>query len=180
MDTKHQCGPCNGNCNQGRTCPAKVEGGGIVRGALMGAALWVLLMAVIAFTLAVLFPSKANAAEFGLHVGSMHAPRNGMNNANPGAYVITDAGWTLGAYYNSERRMSAYGGWTYTHRLPSDWRLQVAMGAVTGYESRSVLPLVAPSITTPAAAGWRARIAFLPKVEKAGANVLHLMVQREF
>lgn len=126
-----------------------------------------------------LFESNATAAQFGLHLASVHAPRNGMNNANPGAYIISDKGWTIGAYYNSERRVSAYAGRTLIYNLPHDWRVEIALGGVSGYGKRRLLPVLAPSVSTPAVDGWRVRVAYLPKVEKNGTNVLHLMVQRE-
>lgn len=120
-----------------------------------------------------------NAADFGLHLGSVHIPGAGMNNFNPGAYIITDDGWTLGTYFNSERHQSVYTGRTFNYKINRDWSAQLAIGIITGYEAHDVLPLVAPSITRRIPdSDWKARLFYLPKVEKKGSHVLHLTVQR--
>ena len=108
----------------------------------------------------------AHAGTLGLHIGSQHFPAQQYNNFNPGAYYIHDNGATVGTYYNSERRQSVYAGWTWDS---GPWRLQV--GAITGYERSAVLPMVVPSV----ALGYGFRLTVLPKVERGGSSVAHLM-----
>ena len=108
----------------------------------------------------------AHAGTLGLHIGSQHFPAQQYNNFNPGAYYIHDNGATVGTYYNSERRQSVYAGWTWDS---GPWRLQV--GAITGYERSAVLPMVVPSV----ALGYGFRLTVLPKVDRNGSSVAHLM-----
>ena len=110
----------------------------------------------------------AHAGTLGVHIGSQHFPAQQYNNFNPGAYYIHDNGATVGTYYNSERRQSVYAGWTWDS---GPWRLQV--GAITGYERRAVLPLIAPSV----AVGYGFRLVVLPKVERNGSSVIHFMYE---
>lgn len=108
----------------------------------------------------------------GLHLGSVHLPKRDYNNANPGAYVRFGNGLTLGGYYNSERRPSFYAG--YTHSFgPVD----VTVGAITGYERAAVMPMVVPSVRLFEIGRVGVRLAFVPKIEKNGAHVLHAMVE---
>ena len=106
----------------------------------------------------------AHAGTLGLHIGSQHDPARDFNNANPGAYYISDEGWTVGTYYNSERKQSVYAGKSWDF---GPFRLQA--GLITGY-SRPVLPMVAPSVSL--GAGFRLTV--LPKVERGGSSVIHL------
>ena len=119
----------------------------------------------IALILALALAGVANAGTLGLHIGSQHFPTRDFNNANPGVYYIHSSGATIGTYYNSERRQSVYAGWTWDH---GPWRLQV--GAITGYK-RAVLPMIAPSV----ALGYGFRLTVLPKIERGGSTVIHLM-----
>ena len=112
--------------------------------------------------------SVSSAGTLGLHIGSQHFPAQQYNNFNPGAYYIHDNGATVGTYYNSERRQSVYAGWTWDS---GPWRLQV--GAITGYGRRAVLPVVMPSV----ALGHGFRLVVLPKVERNGSAVIHLMYE---
>jgi hypothetical protein len=78
---------------------------------------------------------------YGAHLVSFHKPGSHMETVTPGAYVLhIPTGATLGAYRNSEGKLSAYAGVT-LERGP--WQLTV--GAVTGYNKRAVLPMLAPS-----------------------------------
>ena len=54
----------------------------------------------------------AEGLVIGLHVVSLHSSP-GLNNTNPGVYVKTQAGYTAGTYFNSERRQSFYLGRTF-------------------------------------------------------------------
>ena len=122
----------------------------------------------IALILALALSGMAHAGALGLHIGSQHFPAQDYNNFNPGAYYIHDNGATVGTYYNSERRQSVYAGWTWDS---GPWRLQV--GAITGYERSAVLPMVVPSV----ALGYGFRLTVLPKVERGGSSVVHLMYE---
>ena len=121
----------------------------------------------IALILALALAGAAHAGTLGLHIGSQHFPAQDFNNANPGAYYISDDGWTVGTYYNSERKQSVYAGKSWDF---GPFRLQA--GLITGY-SRPVLPLVAPSVGL--GAGFRLTV--LPKVERGGSSVIHLMYE---
>lgn len=130
---------------------------------------------VLALSLALL-SGTCNADTFGLHIGSQHYPAKEWNNSNPGVYYRSDSGLTVGAYYNSHRRPSVYIGQQWSTEL---WGFEpsIAIGLITGYK----LPvMVAPSIATPAIGSIRARVAFLPKIEKSGSSVVHLMLERKF
>ena len=122
----------------------------------------------IALILALALAGMAHAGTLGLHIGSQHYPARDFNNANPGAYYISDDGWAVGTYYNSERRQSVYAGWTWDS---GPWRIQV--GAITGYARSNVLPMVAPSV----ALGYGFRLTVLPKIERGGSTVVHLMYE---
>ena len=122
----------------------------------------------IALILVLALSGMAHAGTLGLHIGSQHFPAQQYNNANPGAYYIHDNGATVGTYYNSERRQSVYAGWTWDS---GPWRLQI--GAITGYERAKVMPMVVPSV----ALGHGFRLTVLPKVERNGSSVIHLMLE---
>ena len=120
----------------------------------------------IVLILALALSGMAHAGTLGFHLGSQHFPAQQYNNFNPGAYYIHDNGATVGTYYNSERRQSVYAGWTWDS---GPWRLQV--GAITGYKRRAVLPMIVPSV----ALGYGFRLTVLPKIERGGSTVIHLM-----
>ena len=124
----------------------------------------------IALTLALALSGMAHADTLGFHLGSQHFPAQQYNNFNPGVYYIHDNGATIGTYYNSERRQSVYAGWTWDS---GPWRLQ--LGAITGYKSHAVLPLIAPSV----ALGYGFRLIVLPKIERGGSTVIHLMWEKK-
>ena len=123
----------------------------------------------------------AHADVIGVHIGSVHAPKAEWNNVNPGIYYRHESpDWyknvVVGTYYNSERRQSAYAGVVY----PLTDNIDVTVGAITGYKRAPVLPLVVPSFHFNVSGPWDARIHYLPKVEKSGAHVLHLSIERRF
>ena len=122
----------------------------------------------LAIMAALALAGAAHADTLGLHIGSQHFPAKQYNNFNPGAYYIHSSGATIGTYYNSERRQSVYAGWTWDY---GPWRLQA--GAITGYERSTVLPMVVPSV----ALGYGFRLTALPKVERDGSAVIHLMYE---
>jgi hypothetical protein len=57
-----------------------------------------------------------------------------QNNANFGVYAIDD-GWTIGAYRNTLRRTSVYGGYIFG----ADGPVSLAVGISTGYQRKTYL-----------------------------------------
>ncbi len=98
------------------------------------------------FIIALLFPMAALADVgeidgFGVHTLSHHAPNNGANDINLGAYVKTNKGYLLGGYYNSWHKMAYYAGWS-----SNEWnRMNVSIVGVTGYFA-PVTFIVIPSV----------------------------------
>jgi hypothetical protein len=107
------------------------------------------------------------------HLGDHGAPREGWQNVNPGLYVRLANGITAGAYWNSERRTSAYAGWTLA---TSDDRWALTVGAVTGYGG--VKPLLAPSVRIGLTKAVSVRLTLLaaPKASPA----IHVSAERRF
>lgn len=110
----------------------------------------------------------------GAHVASWHV-HEGFNNVNPGLYARWDSGLTMGAYWNSERAMSAYAGWTFSFQ---EDRYALTVGAVSGYQRAAVLPLVVPSVKLRLTEQASVRLSWVlgPK----GGEALHLSVERRF
>lgn len=122
----------------------------------------------------------ASAQVFGVHIGSRHDPdpEGTANNSNPGLYLRLDNGFTVGAYYNSLRKDTAYIGWT----SPEFMRVSVTMGVATGYRNGELIPLIVPTVrlfTLPDGV-TTIRFAWIPQVEEKGTNVYHLMAERRF
>lgn len=152
---------------------------------------WLLATAACAAGL-FLLSSKANAElvvhTAGMHVGSHHFPNEGWNNVNPGVYLRgsinsrsdelrwLDGDYVVGAYYNSERKGSLYAGRIY----PIAANLDVVVGVISGYKAAPILPMVVPSVHFRLLDGWNARVHYLPKIEKSGAHVVHLSLERKF
>jgi hypothetical protein len=114
-----------------------------------------------------------------LHVVSWH-DRGDFNNANMGAALHWQGGLTAGGYYNSMRRASVYAGFTVPVYDRNAWRLDVMMGAITGYsDSEPAQPVLVPVL------GWRlnprnmVQVVFMPRFVLP-ANVVHLMVETRF
>lgn len=128
-------------------------------------------IAAIAAALCMVAPASAQD-KYGLHLGSVHFPKDEFNNFNPGAYARWNNGLTVGGFYNSERRVSLYAGYTY-----EIGRFAVTMGAVTGYRRSKVLPMVIPTLRVGSIHGVDMRLAFIPKLEKGMSNALHLMLE---
>lgn len=120
---------------------------------------------------------NAKADTIGAHLVTAH-DKPGLCNVNPGAYYRADSGLTAGAYHNSDCRMSAYAGWTW--QTEGATRLALTAGLVTGYRAHLVMPLLVPSVARDLRDGWAVRLTFIPRVEKRGANALHLSVERAF
>lgn len=130
----------------------------------------------LATALALAAHADTSVEAIGFHVASHHVPSREFNNMNPGAYVRWDNGLTLGGYYNSERRMSVYAGYT------QEWGpFALTMGAVTGtiygFKRRAVMPMIVPSLRLGSVGPADVRVAVLPKLGKGGATVVHLMLE---
>lgn len=134
---------------------------------------------IIASAAVALLATSANADTVGIHIASWHSEQ-GLNNINPGLYYRTDAGWTAGAYCNSESRSA---------RFPDASRCQVSAyagrsfevgpftltaGVITGYAMGTV-PMVLPSLKL-----GQLRIGFVPKVgPNTGSHVVSAMWETE-
>lgn len=103
----------------------------------------------------------------GIDLGTLHDHPQGLCNLNPGIYWITDSGLTAGLVRNSECRLGAWGGFT-----RSAWVFSVTVGAVAGYRSAPVLPLLVPSVTVD-----RFRITYLPRYTGSQSGGIHLSVE---
>ena len=114
-------------------------------------------------------------ATLGAHVATYH-DEPGYNNFNPGIYTKLENGLTVGFYYNSNRRMSAYVG--YTLETPGKW-FALTVGGITGYDRWPVTPLVVPSVRI-GDDELALRVSFVPKVEKSGTNAVHFSVEHKF
>lgn len=98
------------------------------------------LFAAALFLVAVCAAGPALSQTVGLHTASQHLPRyEWQSNSNPGAYVRTADGWTVGAFRNTLRRPTVYAGRTWMDVIgPVD----VMAAAATGYRVAPVVPLV--------------------------------------
>jgi hypothetical protein len=101
---------------------------------------------------------------------SLH-DQSGYNGFNYGAGLeqgITDR-WTVagGWYLNSEYRGSVYAYGRYAVYQQRSWNIGIAVGAVTGYQRASVVPMAFPE----ACYAWVCAL-FAPRVESTGANVV--------
>ena len=136
-----------------------------------------LIYTVAALALALGLAGKCSAqAVIGLHVGSAHE-RGGYNNANPGVYVRSESGWTVGGYLNSYKRGSAYVGKAWSTDRWHGLSAAIAVGGITGYPQNTVMPFAAPSVAWHAAGGTGARLAIIPRPNAKGSGVIHLMIE---
>lgn len=111
----------------------------------------------------------------GMHMGTIHSTDN-FNDFNPGLYAKNEAGVTVGSFYNSERRQSFYGGWTWSPHKNFD----ITFGGITGYKAATVQPLVLPTVHFEVAKDVRARIGYVPKFHTNGAHAVHFMLEYRF
>ena len=101
---------------------------------------------------------------------SLH-DRSGYNGWNWGAGLeqgIADR-WTVagGWYRNSEYRGSTYAYGRYAVYKKNSWDIGVAVGAVTGYQRATVVPMAFPEVCY----GWACGL-MLPRVDSTGANAI--------
>ena len=101
-------------------------------------------------------------------------PNNNPINAGVGFEFEHDEtwSWTGGAYRNSEWNYSWYAGARYTFYKDTDWNIGLIGGAVTGYRSMPVLPMVMPDVCYNYLC-----MGALPKVGKDGSNVVTFSVK---
>ena len=131
----------------------------------------------ISFLIILWVISAAIQAETYLQINgvSVH-DRPGYNGLNYGAGVeqTLNQNWTVGAgwYYNSERSGSGYAYGRYAVYKKYSWDIGVAVGAVTGYQRATVLPMAFPE----ACYAWACAM-FAARVEATGANVVGLRLR---
>ena len=161
---------CGGACDQGRSaCRAGCRP--VRRGAVLA---WVTVAAAVVGALVLAMPVKAET--IGAHVGSWHS-EPGYNNVNPGLYLRTDSGATVGAYRNSIRRVSTYAGWTWSKPIAQGVQATVTAGVITGYEG-GAMPMAIPSVRFEISERAAIRVITIPKIDpKQGAHVVHLAVE---
>lgn len=128
----------------------------------------------------------AQAATFGIHVGSAHVPGGAyQNNFNPGVYLRTDDGITIGTYYNTLRRVSFYAGYTVEYGP-----VGLLGGLVTGYQpklidglsygqGKTLTPMLAASLKLPPLGGFKPMLMLVPPFRSSPA-VLHLAFEHRF
>ena len=97
--------------------------------------------------------------------------RPGYNGLNHGAgveYAVT-RDWTVasGWYHNSEYRGSVYAYGRYTLYKRHSWDVGIAVGAVTGYQRATVIPMAFPEVCY----AWACTL-ILPRVDSTGANAI--------
>lgn len=127
----------------------------------------------------------------GAHVVSYHAPNRNYNNVNPGLYYIKPGycgdGAVFGFYLNSFERLTTYAGCKWTIYSSERLSFDFFGGLTTGYRGDEV-PLRlgklavfgVPSIRWDLAETVSLRIAAVPRLEKHGASLLHLSLERSF
>jgi len=97
--------------------------------------------------------------------------RSGFNGINYGAgveHAVTDRWSVAGGWYrNSEYRGSVYGYARYAVYKTGPWDLGIGAGAVSGYNSYTVMPMAFPEMCY----SYLCAIA-IPKVNASGANAV--------
>jgi hypothetical protein len=127
---------------------------------------------MLVFCVVLIFSTGITQAQTYLQINgaSLH-DRSGYNGFNWGAGLeqgITDR-WTMAAgwYYNSEYRGSTYTYSRYAFYKQDSWDIGMAVGAVTGYNRATVVPMAFPEVCY----AWVCGL-FAPRVESTGANVV--------
>jgi hypothetical protein len=117
----------------------------------------------------------ASSLTLGVNVASVHSA-GGMNNFNPGVYVVTEAGYAGGAYHNSHSKASVWVGRKWETRRLHGISAAIVAGAITGYGKPS--PLVSPSVAY-RAGNVTYRLSYAPKhpTKRNASDALHLSVE---
>ena len=149
---------------------------------MMGRILAFIVLCVFAAVLG----TCARAAEFGLHVHSLHVPaKEGDSNQNYGLYVRTETGLTFGMYRSTIRRNAPYIGQTFRLYGPVD----LTLGVIGSYQrkngegwSRGYFgPLAALSVASPVQVmGVTPMLTLVPGHLVKSRTVLHLSIERGF
>lgn len=120
-----------------------------------------------------LIPSiAAHAEQIYLQISgaSVHS-KSGYNGFNPGLGLerAVSENWNIagGWYYNSNYRGSAYAYGRYSYYRQGGWDLGIGIGAATGYDKWTVMPIAFPEFCYE----WLCAIA-LPQMESTGASIL--------
>jgi hypothetical protein len=115
------------------------------------------------------------ASVIGIHTVSAHS-KPGFNGKNPGLFVQWANGVTLGAFYNSYNKTSAYAGWLWN--IDTQARFGVLFALASGYGSTEerlpVAPVVAPTVRLGLGGQASARVSLFPDPRTGSAQVLHL------
>jgi len=116
--------------------------------------------------------SNISQAQTYLQINGVSAhDRSGFNEFNYGAGIehALEKNWNVAAgwYRNSEYRGSGYVYGRYAVYQKGHWDIGVAVGAVTGYQRASVVPMAFPEVCYDWVCGL-----FAPRVESTGANVI--------
>lgn len=100
------------------------------------------------------------------------------NNFNPGIYWRDDSGLTLGGYWNSYRKPTAYVGWTWETPRWHDLSAAATVALATGYKGRAgagvLRPMILPSIAWDATKTVTTRLGFGPS---QGGAIFHLTLE---
>jgi hypothetical protein len=134
-----------------------------------------LLLAVVA---AAASPMAAMSMTVGLHLASVH-DKPGFNDTNPGVYIRTESGITAGTVFNSERKQSFHLGYTWERPISKRLSVAVTVGGITGYKL-PVTPMVIPSAAFKLTEDLSLRVSGLARVNRDGANALHLSLEQRF
>lgn len=116
------------------------------------------------------------------HLVSAHSSGH-YNNINPGLSVRTECGIVAGAYYNSQRRASAYVGYSAETRGPV--AVFGSLALATGYrhprtgKKYIVAPLPMIGVKVSVAGHWRLVGGYLPSLGP-NPHVAHLMLEYRF
>lgn len=114
-----------------------------------------------------------------LHVASWH-DRGDFNDANLGLAVHWTGGFSAGGYYNSIRRASWYAGFLVPVYDRHSIRLEVLMGAITGYsDSTPAIPIAVPVFGYQLHPHQSIQLVFLPEFVLP-ANAVHAMYEVRF
>ncbi len=116
-----------------------------------------------------------------LHLGSWH-DRGDFDNSNFGLALCWPQGLVAGGYRNSYGNASWYTGLLGTLYEHHALRVEVMLGAVTGYsQTAPVLPVAVPVVGYRVFRRTSAQCIYMPgMVMPGGANVLHFMAEHRF
>jgi hypothetical protein len=102
--------------------------------------MWRITFLVIAAAVMALVSDLAKADSLIIH-GRSHHTVGEYNDNNPGIGYVSDRGYAVGYYRNSERSDTFYVGYKYTY---SD-KFSVVFAAASGYRNTPVMPIIMPT-----------------------------------